>query len=333
MQSSSLLDWCKNENEEFMSAVVDPKRKMFVDMSAAASIPSDPASGPSDELYTCLATHDGHMPLLLKLIPEHLQREAQLLDNAVQSENAVITVSQSHSERYAADPAPLHQGLSAATTASTSASDSVDSTNAQAPPLSDSARAIKDGLAYERGTLAPVDITAGAAALSCYAQAANLGDTEGMFLMGRSYERGDVQQDIRAALHWYNISANTGNAEGQAALGRLYHKGKGVQQDYRQALAWFKKAAAQGESNAATMLGYMHAHGQGVPRNVDEAVSWYRLAAQHGDGEGMFFLGLAYEEGQGVGVDQTEALHWYREGAALGDPDATDALQRLEREG
>ena len=48
----------------------------------------------------------------------------------------------------------------------------------------------------------------------------------------------------KACGKWYGKAADQGNAEAQFDLGRMYEKGQGVPQDYLYAHMWFNLAAA-----------------------------------------------------------------------------------------
>jgi TPR repeat protein len=96
------------------------------------------------------------------------------------------------------------------------------------------------------------------------------------------YGYGGLDIDEEMAVKLYTVAADKGNADGQFNLGRMYNRGKGVNQDDAEAVRLYSLAAAQGHADAQYMLGLRFEHGQGVTKNENEAVRLYRLAAAQG---------------------------------------------------
>ncbi len=65
--------------------------------------------------------------------------------------------------------------------------------------------------------------------------------------LGKHYE---TMQDYTKAKNWYTTAANLGDAEAEYSLGKLYDAGTGVKQDKAAAQAWYRKAAEQGHPAA-----------------------------------------------------------------------------------
>ena len=182
-----------------------------------------------------------------------------------------------------------------------------------------------------------------AAAMNCYAQgdyeqavkkyriAAELGDANSQFWLGRLYQQGQgVKQDYQEAVKWYRKAADQGNSYAQNNLGRLYQQGRGVKQDYQEAAKWYRKAAEQGNSYAQNSLGWLYEYGRGVKQDYQEAAKWYRKSAEQGNKYGQYDLARMYEKGEGVKQDYQEAVKWYRKAAEQGDEDAKKLLNALE---
>ena len=110
-------------------------------------------------------------------------------------------------------------------------------------------------------------------------------------------------------------AAEQGDAESQFRLGRRHETGNGVTQDYVQAVNWYRKAAEQGHSNAQYNLGVCYEKGQGVTKDYVQAVNWYRKAAEQGYSYAQYKLGVCYKKGQGVTQDYVQAVYWYRKAA------------------
>lgn len=159
--------------------------------------------------------------------------------------------------------------------------------------------------------------------VATYQLAAENGDAEAQFNLGRMYDEGHgVPRNPYEAVKWYRLAADQGHALGEANLGVMYMSGEGVPKDLAEAVRWFRLAAEQGDSTGQCNLGSMYGSGSGVPRDDTEAAKWYRLAAMQGNALGQSNLGGMYLTGQGVPKDATEAVKWFRlaadQGSALG---------------
>ncbi|MGA2716323.1 MAG: hypothetical protein ABSG41_24780 [Bryobacteraceae bacterium] len=111
-------------------------------------------------------------------------------------------------------------------------------------------------------------------------------------------------------------AAEQGDAEEQFTLGRMYHYGEGFTQDYAEAAKWYRKAAEQGDDLSQCQLGVMYTFGQGVAQDYGEAAKWFREAADRGSDKAQFNLGLLYKFGAGVVKDYVRAHMWMSLGAA-----------------
>lgn len=74
--------------------------------------------------------------------------------------------------------------------------------------------------------------------------------------MGNFYSEGiGVEKDASKAFEWFKKAAEQGNAEAQFFLGRSYFEGSGVEEDPQKAMEWLEKAAEQGNADAQNKLG------------------------------------------------------------------------------
>ena len=117
-------------------------------------------------------------------------------------------------------------------------------------------------------------------------------------------------------------AAEQGDAEAQYILGRRYHDGEGVVKDYALAVWWYRKAAEQGHSGAQNSLGVCYGKGEGVVKNYAEAVKWYRKAAEQGNRVAQSNLSISYYHGKGVVKNYAEAVKWCRKAAEQGNETA-----------
>lgn len=179
------------------------------------------------------------------------------------------------------------------------------------------------------------------------------------------------------AVRWFKLAAEQGNAEGQYWLGRVYEIGYGwgVEEDPAEALRWYTKAAEQGyaeaqhqrtrlveardtskfieplpidreaekqirtrklrweEANHYYSRGGAYSHGWGVEEGSVGGVRWYRKAAELGHLGAQYELGQAYYDGSGVQQDYAEAVRWYRHAAQGGHALAQMKLGRIYDDG
>ena len=137
------------------------------------------------------------------------------------------------------------------------------------------------------------------------------------------------QGDYAAALEAWRLAADQGDADAQYGMGRLYFYGQGVERNTATAAEWYRRAALQDHARSQTNLGYLYEAGLGVEQDLVEAARWYRAAAERGRAVAQRSLGRLYESGRGVERSIPEAIRWYERAAALGDDEARAALARL----
>ena len=142
-----------------------------------------------------------------------------------------------------------------------------------------------------------------------------------------------AEQNDPEAVKWCQKAANEGNAEAQYQLGRAYEFGWGVPRNGAEAIKWFRKAAEQGNADAERELGWCYAGGLFVPRNKAEAIKWYRKAAEQGNTSALFGLGNAYSDRKaGIPWDYVQAYMWTALGAEIVQgPAAKQDLDDLAR--
>ena len=147
------------------------------------------------------------------------------------------------------------------------------------------------------------------------------------------YEKGlGGLPNIAQAVSWYQKAADQGEVQAQFNMGRMYRTGQGVAQDFKQAASWFEKAGKGGHVWAQSALGLMFETGEGVPLDYKQAVFWYQKAAEQGDPMVQFDLGRIYETGQpGVVMDYVEAHKWWNIAEAGGEDRARRNRILVER--
>lgn len=125
---------------------------------------------------------------------------------------------------------------------------------------------------------------------------------------GRLSKAGQEQE----ALRWYKLAAEGGEWDAWYYVGRAYEEGKLVQQDLAYAAECYQKRLVHPErSNARTgsanCLGGMYYDGRGVPRDYDKAFQLLYEAEAAGSTWGVSYLGKCYFRGWGTPQDFVKA--------------------------
>jgi hypothetical protein len=118
-----------------------------------------------------------------------------------------------------------------------------------------------------------------AARLRSLKQAAQSGDAEAAYRLGRSYKLGDLGPlDPSEAQRWFEKAARLGLPQGEAEYGLiLFQNGK-----QREAVPWLRKAADRGDRRAQYALGTILFNGTYAPQDVAGARSLMERAAKAG---------------------------------------------------
>jgi len=149
-------------------------------------------------------------------------------------------------------------------------------------------------------------------AAELYEKAAKLGAIRAMTAYGNILSRGiGVPKNPIEAHKWLEKAADSGDADAQFLVGRNFERGQGgVETDLETALQWYRKSAENGNSDAMNNLAVMFVLGEGVAPDVNEAAKWYLNAAEKGNGNAMFNLAALYDDGHGVTKSPKLAVTW-----------------------
>lgn len=128
-----------------------------------------------------------------------------------------------------------------------------------------------------------------ARAAGLYRQAAQIGYTPALFLLGLAYDKGrGVGQDAVLAGLWYQRAAEHGSVNAMYNLAVLYAKGAVMgTPDYEQAARWFHQAAEKGHVASQYNYGLLAARGLGTPRDLAVSYRFLALAAAAGDADAL----------------------------------------------
>lgn len=121
-------------------------------------------------------------------------------------------------------------------------------------------------------------------------------------------DKEEYRIDYNKAFQWYSKAAELGDAEGQFKVGKCYYKGSGVTEDKRKAVYWFKKSAQQNFAEASEILGECYRYAYGVDKNIKEAIKWYEIAAKEHRVKAVMELGLLYYYGDEIPKDYKKAF-------------------------
>lgn len=103
--------------------------------------------------------------------------------------------------------------------------------------------------------------------------------------MGKSFRSGDFggNIDYDAAKACYEKGLQLGDIEGVYLLGLMHASGEGVPVNKKKAVKYYKKGANKGEPHCQLNLGCCYANGDGLPQSFEQARSWWEKAASQSD--------------------------------------------------
>ncbi|RIA87327.1 hypothetical protein C1645_878103 [Glomus cerebriforme] len=139
--------------------------------------------------------------------------------------------------------------------------------------------------------------------------------------LGNLYENGE-DVDLEKAIYWYSKAAEIGNDEAQYNLGRCYRFGIGVEKNEAKAFEYYKLSADQEYLNAQFQLGYCYDYGIGTGINKVKALELYRIAAEKGHIDAQKGLGILCKN---KGIEKfietylEKVIYWYNNAAENGD--------------
>ncbi len=117
-------------------------------------------------------------------------------------------------------------------------------------------------------------------AMRYYAQAADLGDSEAEYQLGRAYCYPEQLTEASRALAFRRIesAAMGGHIAACYELARCYLLGYGTEKNEEAALSYYMDAAAQGHQIARCMAALCHAAGLGSNASWQEAQYWIQTS-------------------------------------------------------
>ena len=187
------------------------------------------------------------------------------------------------------------------------------------------------GMMYLKGEGTPQVVYKG---INLLEKAAELGCTVAMKELGYIYRNGnfEVTADATVAFKWYMKAAEADDAEAMNYVGLMYDNGRGVTQDKLQAMKWYKKALDKGYKSAKYLGNLYRERGNysGSQADYQTALIYYTQSANEGNADAMCSLGVMYHNGNGVNKDDKMALEWLYKAKAKGHPHAEEWIKKIK---
>ena len=171
-----------------------------------------------------------------------------------------------------------------------------------------------------------------AAAVKCFQKLHRLNpaDAECCLDLARHYALGaGVRQDDEIALRYFQKAANLGDAEGMFMVGLSYYEGMGTRRNFKRAVDYFKRALEMGDTRALYHLGICSARGEGVRQDAAAATGYWQRGAALNDASCCVALALHCVEG-GELQRAEELLTQAREHMTEGDEELERQMEIVE---
>lgn len=138
-----------------------------------------------------------------------------------------------------------------------------------------------------------------------------------------------ANHEYELAMKSYKIAAEFGNPEAQYLLGRCYVVEFVTREyyNYNEGVKWLKKSAEQGFVDAQLCLGHVIADDLEDDEKVKEGMKWIEMAAEQGYSEAQYDLGSFYATDWLSVYDPLLASQWMKAAAEQGHAEAIEALK------
>ncbi len=167
-----------------------------------------------------------------------------------------------------------------------------------------------------------------AEAVQWHKKAAENGEVDSWYYVGKAYEEGEVvPQDLAYAAQCYENGPKDSIACCNA-LGALCFEGKGVPQDYEKAVRLLTSAFEKGNNWGLVYLSKAYLNGWGVPKDCVRAREFLRKVTWR-DEEAWYLLGLIYARGLGTPKDIKKGVEYLQKASVR--QDAKEELARYKK--
>lgn len=176
-----------------------------------------------------------------------------------------------------------------------------------------------------------------AAAGMQFSDAAELGNMEAIYYIGMCLDYGNYTSDTaEGALDYYRKAAEQGNPDAQFIMGKIYFTGRGYARelinkltdtDPEKGMEWWKKAAAQGHAESLYQIALLTSNSEDVKSiPLKDVYENFRKAAEKGHAKAQYCLGLCYFNGWGVEKNLEQAVKWFKAASDQGELNAKNRL-------
>ncbi len=165
-------------------------------------------------------------------------------------------------------------------------------------------------------------------------EAADGGDAEALYVLGKQASSGDESSKAAAAALWRKAAA-LGSAQAAADLAKMYSKGEGgLSKNLDEGKRLIEQAATGDDPGARSQAAIEYEYGGIVSEDENKAVHLFEQASNEGDPYASYAIGKLYDEG-GAGLPQNagKAAPFYKLAADRGVEDAILAVARYMKEG
>ncbi len=131
------------------------------------------------------------------------------------------------------------------------------------------------------------------------------------------------------AFTYFSRAAENGDSEAMFELGKLYEKGIGTERDFAKALDYFQKSADLGFADAINDLGFLYFQGaDGLKRDADKAIQLFLKAADLRHPQAMYNTAALIDDGLIKGKNPQDAAHYLYDALRSGVSEVLDQLSR-----
>lgn len=133
--------------------------------------------------------------------------------------------------------------------------------------------------------------------------------------------------DPETARTYLQRAADLGDPEAMYELGRLFETGVGTAQDDSKALSYYRAAARQDYGPALSDMGFFQIEGMlGLTPDIDQGIQYFRRGAEQRNAPAMFNYASLIDDGFVAGKTHEDAATYFYQALRAGNPEVLTAL-------